>query len=325
MLLESAKQNPYPHKNLTPTVHKILCHGEYIIGFHILPIGELSEEAQEANHKEYRRLRLNDPLISSLRMQQKRKDIQEEWIPTRSSNNESSIWEYRDEMVTKNIDSISNDEEALNLELRHTGDKVWKFTFNKDKNKHIVFIATYKQENAQFEPKNEDKSMIIILKQAGLLTQETFSQLIKLACQNGYKLMTPLAGACFNKDDTSSLATELVIPEVDLLIKISRSTQSGGHYLKYSDVDIAVCASIAATRNVKDEILKKSIVVKILKQYINKGFIPNKARMTIISKYATGGIPSKFIYEEIVKVFDSEQTKYSALKIVQTTKQSEPL
>jgi len=39
-------------------------------------------------------------------------------ISTRSSNNESSIWEYHDEMVTKNIDSISNDKEGVNLELR---------------------------------------------------------------------------------------------------------------------------------------------------------------------------------------------------------------
>ncbi|XP_011859727.1 PREDICTED: zinc finger BED domain-containing protein 1-like, partial [Vollenhovia emeryi] len=39
-------------------------------------------------------------------------------VPTRSSNNESSIWEYQDEIVTKNIDSISNDKEGLNLELR---------------------------------------------------------------------------------------------------------------------------------------------------------------------------------------------------------------
>lgn len=39
-------------------------------------------------------------------------------IPKGSFDNESSIWEYHDEIVAKNIDSINNDRESLNLELR---------------------------------------------------------------------------------------------------------------------------------------------------------------------------------------------------------------
>lgn len=74
---------------LSPTVHKVLSHGENIIKYHHFPIGELSEEAQEAKNKEYREFRLrhtrkcnrrdqnadlmkmllisSDPLITSLR------------------------------------------------------------------------------------------------------------------------------------------------------------------------------------------------------------------------------------------------------------------
>lgn len=40
------------------TVHKILMHGKEIIDAATLPIGMLSEEAEEARNKDYRRYRL---------------------------------------------------------------------------------------------------------------------------------------------------------------------------------------------------------------------------------------------------------------------------
>lgn len=44
----------YPWKDMTPTVHKVLRHGDIIIAFHILPLGELTEEAQEARNRDFR-------------------------------------------------------------------------------------------------------------------------------------------------------------------------------------------------------------------------------------------------------------------------------
>lgn len=41
------------------TVHKVLMHGSHIISAAALPVGMLSEEAQEARNKDYRRYRLN--------------------------------------------------------------------------------------------------------------------------------------------------------------------------------------------------------------------------------------------------------------------------
>lgn len=49
----------YPWYPMTPTVHKVLVHGAKIIAKHSLPIGMLSEEAQEAQNKVYRSLRLH--------------------------------------------------------------------------------------------------------------------------------------------------------------------------------------------------------------------------------------------------------------------------
>lgn len=39
---------------LSPTVHKILIHGPFIIENNLLPIGDLSEEALEARHKHFK-------------------------------------------------------------------------------------------------------------------------------------------------------------------------------------------------------------------------------------------------------------------------------
>lgn len=47
----------YPWYCMPVTVHKILVHGSEVIDYAIVPIGQLSEEVQEARHKEVRRYR----------------------------------------------------------------------------------------------------------------------------------------------------------------------------------------------------------------------------------------------------------------------------
>lgn len=44
---------------MTPTLHKILIHGETVIEKAMLPIGLLSEEAAEARNKHFRQYRQN--------------------------------------------------------------------------------------------------------------------------------------------------------------------------------------------------------------------------------------------------------------------------
>ena len=39
---------------MSATVHKILYHGEDVIKYHLVPLGDLSEEAQEKRNKDYR-------------------------------------------------------------------------------------------------------------------------------------------------------------------------------------------------------------------------------------------------------------------------------
>lgn len=47
----------YPWYNMPPTLHKYLIHGPEIISHALLPIGQLTEEAQEARNKDFKRYR----------------------------------------------------------------------------------------------------------------------------------------------------------------------------------------------------------------------------------------------------------------------------
>lgn len=55
----------YHWRKMSATFHKILCHGEIIVQNNILPLGELSEEAQESKNKDYRHFRLHNTRKSS--------------------------------------------------------------------------------------------------------------------------------------------------------------------------------------------------------------------------------------------------------------------
>lgn len=44
---------------MSPTVYKILMHGAQVISSHIVPIGQLSEEAAEARNKHFRKYRVD--------------------------------------------------------------------------------------------------------------------------------------------------------------------------------------------------------------------------------------------------------------------------
>lgn len=93
----------YPEKQLTPTLHKILVHSQDIMEYQSLPLGELSEEAQECKNKDYKRYRYqntckvsrirqnedlftmlaisSDPLISSKRHARNQKELKAHYSP----------------------------------------------------------------------------------------------------------------------------------------------------------------------------------------------------------------------------------------------------
>ncbi|KOC58982.1 hypothetical protein WH47_00807 [Habropoda laboriosa] len=67
--------------------------------------------------------------------------------------------------------------------------------------KHSIFVATYKQESAEYKPLSTETTMVLTLQQSVLLAQDTLSRPVKLGLQSNKRIMTSLVGACFSKED----------------------------------------------------------------------------------------------------------------------------
>ena len=124
------------------TLHKILIHSNQVISSAILPIGQLSEDAQEARHKDIRRyregysrksLRLNtikdifhhllvssDPFISSLRKLPKRKlkQLSQDVLPLLPSPEISTLQEEEElDTEPRTLEFSSGDESESDSSL----------------------------------------------------------------------------------------------------------------------------------------------------------------------------------------------------------------
>lgn len=144
----------------------------------------------------------------------------------------------------------------------------------------------------KYIPSSTDKEMVLTNKQAMLLAMEVFVQFIRFALKTptAPKLLTPLAGACFSKEDIPGLAKELNLAEGEVLGHINCSTCAEGQYLSYGDCNFAAVAALNAVRNLKDEAIKRSIVTKVIRQYSEMGKTPDMNKIKIICKYDTGGV-----------------------------------
>ncbi|CAG9814605.1 unnamed protein product [Phaedon cochleariae] len=128
-----------------------------------------------------------------------------------------------------------------------------------------LFIATYRNAayGSNFTP---NKSMCVTVEQARLLAMDGFDRLATYALNlpNSLVLLTPLAGSIFSRDDIAKIAQDIGVTPIQVLCAINNSCQSGGQYLNRSSINIAVVASIVATRNIKDEDVAASIVGKTI-------------------------------------------------------------
>ena len=117
-------------------------------------------------------------------------------------------------------------------------------------------------------------------------------------------IFTPLAGAIFSRGDIEEIAAVLRYPPRETVVIINNSCQSGGQYLPHSDGSVAIVAAFAATRNLKDENLRRSLVTKSTKQYLKAQKSIDKAKIFQIAYYATGGVPSELSYDELKTLVD---------------------
>nr|QMP82246.1 nucleocapsid protein [Coleopteran phasma-related virus OKIAV236] len=205
-------------------------------------------------------------------------------------------------------------------------DKIWKlrFPYKVENNLKVatLFIATYR--NSEYKSNYEPgKRLCITVKQAGLLAMDTFNTIsvLGLSCTPPVYLLTPLAGAVYSRVDIESIATTIDTTPAAVLITINSSCQSGGHYLSSSRLHIAVIAAIVATRNIKSEQIKHSIIGKTIKQYLSVGkeWLPNKYEA--YGSFAHGGVPSDLKPQILMDIFDRVQ-KISPRQAIQAAAQT---
>lgn len=192
-------------------------------------------------------------------------------------------------------------------------DKTWKLTFPKWEDDKVagfnhVFICTFKNgEPTDIKPIFQDSHLILTLKQAGLIAIHLLEKIIDAVFvkQPETTLLTPLAGAVFSKDDIEKIAKVFDMKIPDVVKMINASCQSGGHHLPKSNAAVAFSAVVCATRNIKDEKIRHSIIHKTIKQYmsVNKEF--NDGQLNSISIFAHGGLPSGMDVKSIINKVDN--------------------
>lgn len=132
----------------------------------------------------------------------------------------------------------------------------------------IVNVCTYKGNT--YTQKTLGKVMNISVKQASLLAVEVMVKVSYACALRGEYLLTPLAGAIFDRDEIPTLAALYETTPAKMVGMINASCQSGGHYLASSDCTIACAAIYSSTRALKIE-LRGVMTDKLCKQYKRQG------------------------------------------------------
>lgn len=211
------------------------------------------------------------------------------------------------------------------------GDKIWRFRF--PGKEHIsnkltmrtILVASYKTGETQYKRLADDNKLILTVKQAGLIALYKFNQLVEMLASGSDPkiLLTPLAGAVFSKDDIKEISQTLPgRPNIGLVTRsINSSCQPGGQYLPDSAGHIAAVCSIVATKGLKDEKIKNSIITKTVKQYINKGKPIDSEKFMVFAAYALGGLPIGQDAITLEKMLESSQVaKINARQAIAASK-----
>lgn len=83
---------------------------------------------------------------------------------------------------------------------------------------------------------------------------------------------------------------------------------------------MAVVAAITATKDVKNERVKLSIIRKTVKQYLNVGKPEDDVMFKVYSGFTIGGLPAHLIPEKLIEIYSTEQT--TRMQLLQAMRQS---
>nr|APG79292.1 putative nucleoprotein [Hubei bunya-like virus 8] len=166
-----------------------------------------------------------------------------------------------------------------------------------------VYVSTYKSNKYAYRA--ADNIMEISVKQASLLSMISLSLASDVLAHDKI-ILTPLAGAIFARDEVKEIAEFWKISANKSASILNASCQSGGHYLPRSDANVAIAASLCATRNAKQE-LKEAIVTKTAKQYFKAGKQFNELDFNFFCTQATAGLPSNMKFSVLEDLFKKAQ------------------
>lgn len=158
------------------------------------------------------------------------------------------------------------------------GDKTWVFKFPYEEEGKLVvkaaFVCTFKNEGAKYDLSvNNSSRMVLSVRHASLLAIETMNRITDICVSHRM---------------------------------LNSSCQSGGHYLKGSELAVAALASIVATTKLgakgkNDERIQ--IITKVIKQYLNHKIIYTSSVLTALSRFDTGGVPTDLEPGKLIKVY----------------------
>lgn len=197
------------------------------------------------------------------------------------------------------------------------GDKTWifKFPYNTDDGLVVkaAFVCTFKNEGAKYDlTVNNASRMVLSVRHASLLAIEVMNKITDLcvALIPPTVMLTPLCGAIFSRNDIPKMVTALNLSVSEVVRMLNSSCQSGGHYLKDSELAVAALASIVATSKLaakgkNDE--RTQIITKVIKQYLNHKKAYTASIFTALSRYATGGVPTDLEPSKLIKIYNTNK------------------
>lgn len=215
------------------------------------------------------------------------------------------------------------------------GDKTWifKFPYN-DEGSLIVkaaFVCTFKNEGAKYDLSvNNENRMVLSVRHASLLAIEVMNKItdICVSLSPPTVMLTPLCGAIFSRNDIPSMVSALNLKVSEVVRMLNSSCQSGGHYLKDSELAVAALASIVATSKLAAKGRngeRHQIITKVIKQYLNHKKAYTASVFTALSRFATGGVPTDMEPSKLIKIYNvnKEIGKVSKLDAVAASRLTE--
>ncbi|XP_023033172.1 uncharacterized protein LOC111518967 [Drosophila willistoni] len=160
------------------------------------------------------------------------------------------------------IFEFSKDAKKAKKEKR---DQTWILKFENIKYPVRIKVTTFNTKTPpQIQPSLVNNCLQLNFKQASLLAVHKYCQLVPHQVKRNQIVLTPLAGAVFNKNDLPKLAEALNEPLDKLIMSIISSSQTDGYYLAHSRCHIAL---VVLMNTISDLQMRCSLLKKTIKMY----------------------------------------------------------